>query len=330
MTSRKKMREHPLEGWARRTLAHRDSFARLIKQVTLEAASFPDGDDGELFGRTYIALLSIYALARTTEDGTAQVLIFDPDAFDMLRDSESAHVDDVGSIFPYDSAYIEFPNGIADYDLSGFGVLRTRLLARYVTDFDRWVGLTTGGEWDPEALAEDLASASTITTMPIDTAMFEPGAVDRRSHPNYDADRASEIADRMIDYVCAVNADVREVYRPSAGMLAVRRNPKKAVRRVPTSEVGFTMGSALRAYSETRDNANTPQIGSQSLTWASSKKRPHIRRGHYHHYWVGHRDSPDRHLVLKFVAPVLVNEGMGAARLTGHVVEAPVSKGDGR
>ncbi len=36
-------------------------------------------------------------------------------------------------------------------------------------------------------------------------------------------------------------------------------------------------------------------------------KKSHIRRGHWHHYWVGKRDSSDRRLITKFLMPIVVN-----------------------
>lgn len=36
-------------------------------------------------------------------------------------------------------------------------------------------------------------------------------------------------------------------------------------------------------------------------------KKSHIRRGHWHHYWVGKRDSNERKLIVKFLMPVIVN-----------------------
>ena len=35
------------------------------------------------------------------------------------------------------------------------------------------------------------------------------------------------------------------------------------------------------------------------------KKRPHSRRGHWHHYWAGPQD--DRRLILKWTAPTYIH-----------------------
>ena len=41
---------------------------------------------------------------------------------------------------------------------------------------------------------------------------------------------------------------------------------------------------------------------------SNSKKSPHLRMGHYHHYWVGKMDKPEeRKLILKYIAPIYIN-----------------------
>ena len=37
-----------------------------------------------------------------------------------------------------------------------------------------------------------------------------------------------------------------------------------------------------------------------------SPKRPHTRRGHWHHYWKGERGSSHRKLILKWLAPIFI------------------------
>lgn len=43
---------------------------------------------------------------------------------------------------------------------------------------------------------------------------------------------------------------------------------------------------------------------------------PHVRRAHWHGYWLGKRDNPTD-LVIKWIAPVIVNGGNG--ELLGRV-----------
>ena len=53
------------------------------------------------------------------------------------------------------------------------------------------------------------------------------------------------------------------------------------------------------------DNSVEAQIEKEFITGKS--KAPHSRRGHWHHYWVGKKDSGERRLILKWIAPTFVN-----------------------
>lgn len=80
---------------------------------------------------------------------------------------------------------------------------------------------------------------------------------------------------------------------------------KKGLRLFPPErptpwEVGYRLGAALsRAMTEAR----TP--GSSG---GHASPRPHIRRAHWHSYWVGKRDQAEvRSVVLKWLPPIPVN-----------------------
>ena len=52
-------------------------------------------------------------------------------------------------------------------------------------------------------------------------------------------------------------------------------------------------------------------------------KRPHMRRGHWHHFWTGPMDSAqDRKLVLKWLPPIFVGSSQdGEMPVTLHKVK---------
>lgn len=70
-------------------------------------------------------------------------------------------------------------------------------------------------------------------------------------------------------------------------------------------EVGVVVGTALR-----REAGAARGGGGGGKTGA---KRAHVRRGHWHHYWIGPKKSPERRLVLKWVNPVGVGGTENAA-----------------
>jgi hypothetical protein len=63
-------------------------------------------------------------------------------------------------------------------------------------------------------------------------------------------------------------------------------------------DIGFRQGAALRAAEQSaRDSAS--EVTGRTVA-------PHVRRAHWHHFWVGSRDAADRNLVLHWIAPTFV------------------------
>ena len=110
----------------------------------------------------------------------------------------------------------------------------------------------------------------------------------------------------LVLYLCAKNAEIRE----SGGgarlpAYAEPKKTKKGLRLFPPDrpthwEVGYRLGAALRTAS--------PGRSSDEPTGSHTRPRPHIRRAHWHSYWVGKRDEPNRRtVVLKWLPPIAVN-----------------------
>ncbi|GEM_PF-1632664 len=68
-------------------------------------------------------------------------------------------------------------------------------------------------------------------------------------------------------------------------------------------DVGWRRGPAFRKdKEEVQDEANPITAGSEQ------SHRPHIRRAHFHYYWVGSKSEPSgRRLILKWLEPIEVN-----------------------
>ena len=122
---------------------------------------------------------------------------------------------------------------------------------------------------------------------------------------------------QLVLYICAENADVQQeesnvkTYHPSSG------KPKDRYREVREWVVGARIGPSLRKQKS--------EVSGRTGTGSSSKKRPHIRRGHWHHYWTGRK--PIQTLSLRWVAPFLVGNGDHAVRVHKVAVENPNSQG---
>lgn len=107
----------------------------------------------------------------------------------------------------------------------------------------------------------------------------------------------------MILYICSANADFGEREKP---IHPSRKSPQKgkifAAQDVRNWDIGVRLGPALR---RARQDETEPQEGGEERAHASP--RPHYRRAHWHHFWTGPRDKPDkRKLVLKWLPPIPV------------------------
>lgn len=110
----------------------------------------------------------------------------------------------------------------------------------------------------------------------------------------------------MVLYLSADNRDEEE----DRGQRAANRRAKaksKTWRKQNTpdsirlSNVGVRVGAALRKAKGTAPS-------SESGTGTGAKKITHLRRGHWHHYWIGPKADPEqRKLILKWTAPTVIN-----------------------
>lgn len=104
----------------------------------------------------------------------------------------------------------------------------------------------------------------------------------------------------LVLYLCAEDADVRGEGRPGPlPPLQTRSGPREqSAQSVRVWEVGARVGAVLRhSAEETRPD--------QRGDGHHASPRPHVRRAHWHHYWIGSR-AGDRRLVLRWLHPVLV------------------------
>lgn len=115
------------------------------------------------------------------------------------------------------------------------------------------------------------------------------------------------------------NPEQKRIYRPVLKGATI----KDKHREIDIEDVGVRIGATLRKYKY--KNSNTKS--SSATSTARSSKRPHIRRGHWHHYWSGKKDgSEQRTLKLNWIAPTMIradlkNEGLEDDIITIFPVE---------
>lgn len=113
---------------------------------------------------------------------------------------------------------------------------------------------------------------------------------------------------QLVLYICADNADISENIQQKqiTRKPTTETEPKDILREVRKWDVGYRIGSIIRK------STNEVQIQEQEVDkkHKSSPKRPHVRKGHFHHYWVGSKSDNSRVLVLKWVAPMFINTAL--------------------
>jgi hypothetical protein len=208
--------------------------------------------------------------------------------------------------------FIETPRDITleGKRVSGFFALLTdddnshRLYLTTVRDENRWfhsIGLDLSFKTIDEALDEALDLPRVIRHESI-----EDGQRD-------DFRKFVEKALSLLLYLCSLRPDIRHV---SGDEARKPRNPRPGdipKDRADTKDwhvwkTGFRVGRVIRDEEE-----------KQAREHHGGTKRPHVRVGHYHHYWIGPnheewtgpKDDPDnkRQLILKWVYQTTVNVG---------------------
>lgn len=135
-----------------------------------------------------------------------------------------------------------------------------------------------------------------------------------------DSSRIILTAIQLVLYILADNADVSDE-APQLRIVGSRNGSggKRAIQdkagEVTAKNVGVRIGAAFRR-AKGRKSANSSSV-------VGSTKRPHMRRGHWHHYWRGPK-AGDRELVLRWTAPTMIHGDIG---ITDDVIVYPVKDG---
>ena len=108
---------------------------------------------------------------------------------------------------------------------------------------------------------------------------------------------------QLVLYLCASNADIEEnpeqskIYRFSNGII------KDKYREIKIYDVGYKLFDEIDTLKEVEKE---PKKHSNSV---GASKSPHIRKAHWHHYWVGKENEKSK--ILKWLHPMFINPQKG-------------------
>jgi hypothetical protein len=112
---------------------------------------------------------------------------------------------------------------------------------------------------------------------------------------------------QLVFYICADNKEI--IKNDEQSKIFDKPKNKQFIKDKFTEVQIWDCGNkiSIRTFSirNNHDSSTEAQIEKEFVTGKS--KAPHSRRGHWHHYWVGKKDSEERRLILKWIAPTFVN-----------------------
>jgi hypothetical protein len=200
---------------------------------------------------------------------------------------------------PYDSIYIE--TNCLDENILGFFVYKDYKAFSFVIIYDDMhyehggfnfdestnVGTTLYDALVEQSNRDGLGSLGVEMAMMTDTWRFMPKIL------------------QLVLYICAENKEIEE----NALQKNITKKPKgkkyikDKYREVQIWDCGNKISEKIRTFLVSNNKRNLSNLG----VGDGKTKAPHSRKGHWHHFWTGKRNSEERKLILKWVAPTFVN-----------------------
>lgn len=124
-----------------------------------------------------------------------------------------------------------------------------------------------------------------------------------KEHPDADltgTDESLRLGLASILYLSSEKPDVKESMETSNTHRVTTKfsRPKHRYSELQKWDIGFRYADSIKKCSEISSNETMGE-------GTGSPKRPHVRKAHWHHYWVG--TGSMRRLILKWVAPMFIH-----------------------
>lgn len=224
---------------------------------------------------------------------------FDEDLTDTLAE-QAEHMEDTEVLPaelllhpPYPAVYIKAPNLIEERD--GFFYLvdydvnsgRTELSIQWLTPYEvlpQVLHLVPGGTI--KECMDDMLK----TVLSRMEGGSELASVMKEAAALMQSEMLKAIT--LLLYLVSQNADITDDQPHRKKLRPYIADTKQEIH---SYSVGLRIGAVIRKVAH----------GSAEGTGLGSRKRPHSRRGHWHHYWVGPKGA--QKLILKWVAPIYIN-----------------------
>lgn len=240
-----------------------------------------------------------------------KIYMFHPSFVKYLEDTESCKIStDVWKRLPFESFYIDYGHRIVEANdymnyknqiTDSYGMFVRAHISDDKIDLGvEIIGKQTNGKPNGIGFVQEIQNGQNYDEA-IDYIVKRDGTklsdeeviIVRDSWKPY-----FRIAINACQYLCASNAEIRDISVPKKDrpMIVDKQGKKKPV-AIKVSNVGFHLGEKFeRMYQDLE--SETRREGRKGI-----KKRPHVRRAHWHHYWTG----PGRTVLeVRWLEPVFV------------------------
>lgn len=253
-----------------------------------------------------------------------EVYVIDPDLKDLLfeQDGELDVPNEILLQLPYPCFYVEIPNTYLFGDkIIGFFVA----LEYDINNGDR--------ELKPVFVAEDESVFSFSIHIDCKTISESVDLLNKEGLENCSTKEVKDLMLRSMQHSDEVKQFLKQILQVILYILAqnadITPNPEQATitRRGKTIkdkyseirkwDVGVRVGAAIRQQKEQQEKPKQTREGG-----THQSPRPHMRRGHWHHYWTGPRSNPnEQKLILKWLSPMAIAANSDDTPIVFHEVK---------
>ena len=129
---------------------------------------------------------------------------------------------------------------------------------------------------------------------------------------------------QMILFILSQNVDIVENEENKKVRKKYARSGAKEIPKV--LDAGYRVGAEIRNVREINVYKNKTEANEQNLdilpSAVGSKKTPHVRRAHWHHFWIGSEKAGNRKLVIRWLSPIAIGSRVQDLSPVVHDVRA--------
>lgn len=276
----------------------------VIDEITSIRRSKHSGDTEERMAELTSCYVSMYQFVSQVErfKRTKQILTFDKDFIsELIRTDGSFSIRyNIFATLPYDNFYIDLSAAEELCSEIGIDGMLVQVHSVRTTDAEFWILNCIPYKDGHSIIVTSQVLSNTNDGIELTVDEIVESMSIKTNDPDIMAADYNRIFPMLINillYLCSYEPDIRETV-VSKRQRADAKKAKKDKKDYPEQvySVGERFGAAFRKW--TKDSVGAKH---DSVSDGSYKVKPYIRRAHWHRYWYGPRNSPNRELRIRWV-----------------------------